>query len=158
MTLSDFFEPSIYRQRPMFSDFAKSVFIGGAATALASAAGSFALSIFWAMTASQPGMGWVLIELFAVVMPSVIFGGLMGGVLFALVNVLANLIGIEASPVSYAGIALLLSAVLAFAFAVKIGGEGVNILPLLFPVPVLAAGLYVGWIVARSRAKAQSTL
>ncbi|HEY1888594.1 MAG TPA: hypothetical protein VGG86_21520 [Roseiarcus sp.] len=142
----------------MFSDFAKSVVIGGVATALASAVGSLALSIFWAMTASQPGMGWVVIALFAVVIPSIVFGGFIGGVIFGLANVLANLIRIEASPVSYSGISLVLSAALAFAFAVKIGGEGLNILPILFPAPVLAAGLYVGWIVARSRSKAQSKL
>jgi flagellar biosynthesis protein FliQ len=157
MTLSDFFEAQHYRgAESMFNDFAKSVIIGAVATALASALGSLGLSVFWAVTASQPSMGWILIALFAVVLPSIIFGGFVGGVIFALVNVLANSIRIEASPVSYAGIALLLSAVLAFAFAVKMGGEGVNILPILFPVPVLAAGLYVGWIVARSRAEAQS--
>jgi hypothetical protein len=154
MTLYDFCKGSpIYRRREMFSDFAKSVVIGGVATALASAVGSLALSIFWAITASQPGIGWVVLALPAVVIPSLILGGFIGGMIFALVNVLANLIRIEASPVRYAGIALLPSAVLAFVFAVKFGGDGVWILPILFPAPVLAAGLYVGWIVARSKAR-----
>jgi hypothetical protein len=159
MTLSDFCKGSaIFKRRPMLKDFAKSVVIGGVATALASAVGSLALSIFWAMTASQPGMGWVALELFAVVIPSMVFGGFLGGAIFALVNVLSNLIRIEASPVSYAGIALLTSAVLAFAFAIKFGSDGVWILPILFPAPVLAAGLFVGWIVARSRARALPAL
>lgn len=99
MTFSDFCKGSAtFRRRPMLNDFAKSVVIGGVATALASAVGSLALSIFWAMTASQPGMGWVVLALFAVVIPSLVFGGFIGGAIFALVNVLANLIRIEASP------------------------------------------------------------
>jgi flagellar biosynthesis protein FliQ len=142
----------------MFTDFVKSVVVGGVATALASAVGSLALSIFWAMTASQPSMSWIPIEIFAVVIPSIIFGGFVGGGIFALVNVLANLFRIDASPVGYAGIALVLSAVLAFAFAVNYGGAGVWILPILFLVPVLAAGLCVGWTVARSRARALPAL
>jgi hypothetical protein len=132
----------------MFSQLGRAVGLGGAASGLTTLIGALALTAYWS-AATQHEFGWFLTVLVTLVVPATLIAAVVGGAIFALVQMIASLTPLVASRMRYAGLAALLAALVAGGFVFRYGTEGLYGLALLFPFAVAAAGVYVGGKMAR---------
>lgn len=83
---------------------------------------------------------WLLAMVLFFVLPASLFGGIIGGAVFALVHAVVSATGIAPSPFRYAILAGLFTALITAVFV----AARIDLPPALLPLSAMAAGLYVG--------------
>jgi hypothetical protein len=132
----------------MFSQIGRAVGLGGAASGVITLISALGLAAYWAAS-TQHAFGWFVTVVVTVVAPAALVGAVLGGAIFALVHVVASVTPLGASRLRYAGLAGLVALLVTGAFVARNGVEGLNAAALLFPVVIIAAGLFVGGKMAR---------